>query len=215
MDFVEFRNDIQLKIANATECLYKDPKYNIYHIFKSTFEAEVFKSYLDYKQQINKIDYTDMVINCHRLLSQKPQVLDYRQNRFSHFMTDEFQDTSLLQAEVFFMLSKDNNICVAGDDDRYIYAFRGADKGIFDAFLSRYANTNKIFMTTNYRSLPQIIKCAARGVPYQNIAVLYRIKKEASSLWTLLKTQKIPFYISEVLDNIYKEMGKFNENLRL
>jgi len=56
-----------------------------------------------------------------------PGVRDILCDRYRHFLVDEFQDTSNAQFELVRLLGeKHRNVCVVGDDDQSIYAWRGA-----------------------------------------------------------------------------------------
>ncbi|SDK99210.1 UvrD/REP helicase N-terminal domain-containing protein [Alkalibacterium thalassium] len=104
-----------------------------------------------------------MIISCHRLLINDPDKRNQLMNRYDYYLIDEFQDTNIIQAEIFYMLSsRTNNICVVGDDDQSIYGFRGADNLIFQNFQTTYTSSQVIYLNKNYRSLPFVIKGASQ-----------------------------------------------------
>lgn len=81
-------------------------------------------------------------------------------------MVDEYQDTNLIQEEIYFLLSRNNhNLCVVGDDDQALYRFRGGTVDCmvnFDSACNSYlglpnSKLKKIFLNTNYRSHEKII----------------------------------------------------------
>jgi Superfamily I DNA and RNA helicases len=100
-------------------------------------------------------------------------------------LVDEYQDTNLIQEEIYFTIAKsalknNGSITVVGDDDQSLYRFRGATVDLFTNFKSRAfdklgIDVNEINLTTNYRSSKNIIKHCNRFVElddkYQNARV--------------------------------------------
>ena len=124
--------------------------------------AMLYNGYMEYKDQMGKIDFDDMLISCRNVLQDLPQELEFWQKQFPYIMVDEYQDTNRIQAEIFYLLAGDNgNICVVGDDDQSIYKFRAADYKIMLDFPNYYSNCKKIPLTVNYRSKKTIIDHAS------------------------------------------------------
>lgn len=83
-------------------------------------------------------------------------------------LVDEYQDTNLLQEQIYFRLAcaaatNGGSITVVGDDDQSLYRFRGATVDLFTAFPTRIArelgvSTKRIFLSNNYRSTPRIVE---------------------------------------------------------
>lgn len=81
-----------------------------------------------------------------------------------HIVVDEFQDLNAAQIAFIRALAppeRDTDICVVGDDDQSIYAFRGADPQAFERFASQWTNATTIRLRTNYRSRAGILRAAA------------------------------------------------------
>jgi len=173
-DIGDFIRNIVLKISGYMTLLYKEPSSKADDIISDKYEKEIFFDYLKFKKISGKIDYDDMIIECHKYLKARKDALSYWQRIFRYIMIDEYQDTTILQAEIFFMLTLEKNICVVGDDDQSIYSFRDADSGIFNRFLTEYPDAKQIFLETNYRSRPQIIQAAAKLIRHNE----NRFKKE-------------------------------------
>ncbi|MFG0256837.1 MAG: ATP-dependent DNA helicase [Phycisphaerales bacterium JB043] len=81
-----------------------------------------------------------------------------------HLVVDEFQDWNPAQINLLSHLAPPTSpsgapadVCVVGDDDQSIYAFRGADDRAFERFSSLYPSATVITLTTNYRSDPAIV----------------------------------------------------------
>lgn len=77
------------------------------------------------------MDFDDILLRASALL-RDPDVLKPLQQRFSHIMVDEFQDTNALQYEMVQRLAaRHRNLMVVGDDDQTIYTFNGARQNPF------------------------------------------------------------------------------------
>ena len=144
------------------------------NVEKSVLKDAV-REYDSHKEQLKKIDFDDMLILCKQVFEEMPEELAYWKDKFSYIMIDEFQDTNSVQADIFYMLAgMDGNICVVGDDDQSIYRFRAADAKIMFGFQEKYPNAKTVFLSTNYRSQPQIVACAGRLIQNNR----FRFKKE-------------------------------------
>ncbi|WP_019240541.1 MULTISPECIES: UvrD-helicase domain-containing protein [Bacillus] len=123
----------------------------------------LYKKYEAEKSRIGKFDFDDMLIGCYTLFMNNPDILEKYQNRFKYILIDEFQDINKVQYKLMKMLSrKSNNICVVGDDDQSIYAFRGSDPSFILDFEKDFTNTKVIKLSQNYRSSHQIVATANR-----------------------------------------------------
>lgn len=123
--------------------------------------APIYKSYERMKAAENKIDFDDMLILCLRLLKSNAEALRKYQNMFHYIIIDEYQDTNKVQANIFYLLSKEHgNLCIVGDDDQSIYGFRAADSSIMLSFRKKFPDAKRYDLSTNYRSGSKIIKYA-------------------------------------------------------
>ena len=98
---------------------------------ESFFEVKVAEIYSSYEKKLilaNSMDFDDLLIKTVELLQTNDQILHYWSNKFQFVMVDEYQDTNYVQYKLVELLSSNNqNVCVVGDSDQSIYAFRGAD----------------------------------------------------------------------------------------
>lgn len=81
-------------------------------------------------------------------------------------LVDEFQDLSageyrLLRA-LYDLGEKDPRVIVVGDDDQSIFAFRGSSSEYFQKFADEFPNTEKFYLTTNYRSVAGLVRANAK-----------------------------------------------------
>ena len=88
----------------------------------------IYRNYEQYRKELKKIDFDDMLVLCYELFRSRPDVLAQWQKKFRYVLIDEFQDINRIQYDVIRMLAQpENNLFVVGDDDQAIYGFRGAD----------------------------------------------------------------------------------------
>ncbi|MBC2582719.1 DNA helicase PcrA [Clostridium sp. DJ247] len=120
--------------------------------------------YLLYQKKLksnNALDFDDLIYKTVELFKKNPEVLEFYQRKFQYIMVDEYQDTNKSQYELVRLLAiAHKNICVVGDDDQCIYAWRGADiRNILD-FEKDYPQAKVIKLEQNYRSKGNILKAA-------------------------------------------------------
>ncbi|MFY7993470.1 MAG: ATP-dependent helicase [Bacteriovoracaceae bacterium] len=123
--------------------------------------AYVYHYYQDKLQFCNALDFDDILFLVVRLFLRAPEVAKKYSERFKYIMVDEYQDTNNLQFNMIQCLtSTHSNICVVGDDDQAIYAFRGADISNILNFERQYTDTKVIKLEENYRSTFPILDLA-------------------------------------------------------
>ena len=130
--------------------------------------ADVYLLYQKKLKSNNALDFDDLIYKTVELFRKNPDVLEFYQRKFKYIMVDEYQDTNKCQYELTRLLAAAHrNICVVGDDDQCIYAWRGADiRNILD-FEKDYPDAKVVKLEQNYRSTPNILY-AANGVIKNN-----------------------------------------------
>ena len=124
---------------------------------------KVYNYYEEYKEQINKIDFDDMLIKTYELLKNNKSALDRVRSAYRYILVDEFQDINKVQFEALKLIAnQNNNIFVVGDEDQSIYGFRGSRPDFLLEFEEYFLNTNKVLLDINYRSKGEIIDIANR-----------------------------------------------------
>jgi DNA helicase II / ATP-dependent DNA helicase PcrA len=117
------------------------------------------------KQQMNLMDFDDLLLHLKRLLAEHPPVRTQLTNRFQCVLVDEYQDTNRLQGDlVDLLVGERKNLTVVGDDCQSIYSFRGADFTNIIDFPQRYPGCGVYPLTRNYRSTPQILTLANASI---------------------------------------------------
>ncbi len=131
---------------------------------EDNFDGAVEYVYHYYQEKLlfyNALDFDDILFLVCRLFTNFPEVAKKYSERFKYIMVDEYQDTNNLQFTMIKALtSTHNNICVVGDDDQAIYAFRGADISNILNFEKQYSDVKVIKLEENYRSFFPILDLA-------------------------------------------------------
>ncbi|MEQ1849317.1 MAG: UvrD-helicase domain-containing protein [Candidatus Peribacteraceae bacterium] len=188
-DFVIYDSDDQEKLMKEALAFHKiapeemKPKTALGHISRYKSEAiepseakvkavsgdelkivAVYQTYNEMLKTSNAVDFDDLLLLTVRLFRSHPQVLERYQNTWKYLHVDEYQDTNHVQYLLLQLLAgKHRNLCVIGDPDQSIYAFRGADiRNILD-FTKEYGDAVAIKLERNYRSTQQVLD-AADGV---------------------------------------------------
>src|SRR2546423_1049978 len=113
-----------------------------------------------------------------RLLRKREDVRAHYNERFRYILVDEYQDTNSLQfALIHFLTERQQNICVVGDPDQSIYAWRGADISNILNFEQHYPEARVIKLEQNYRSTQNILDTA-------DAVIKFNAARKEKRLWT-------------------------------
>ena len=124
--------------------------------------AQTYGRYQARLERLGAMDFGDLILNVIRLFRTDPDLLAAYQKRFRQVLVDEYQDTNHAQYLMVSMLAAAHgNICVVGDDDQSIYAWRGADIRNILEFERDFPGARVIHLDQNYRSTSNIIEAAA------------------------------------------------------
>ncbi|MBA2872167.1 DNA helicase-2/ATP-dependent DNA helicase PcrA [Anoxybacillus calidus] len=135
----------------------------------------LYKRYEELKAERGQFDFDDMLLGCYEMLLENPDLLARYQERFHYFLIDEFQDINKVQYEIMKMLSSHTkNLCVVGDDDQSIYAFRGSNPSFILEFDKEYSEAQIITLSENYRSSHAIVTTANKVISFNK----HRRKKQ-------------------------------------
>lgn len=140
--------------------------------------ADVYALYQEKLRENNAVDFDDLLFLAVRLLQEKEDVREKYQSRFQYILVDEYQDTNHAQyALTKILAARWRNICVVGDADQSIYAWRGADiRNIID-FTRDYPDAASIKLEQNYRSTKTILNAA-------NAVIDNNESRPKKTLWT-------------------------------
>ena len=133
--------------------------------FRKNKIADAYLLYQKKLKENNALDFDDLIVKTVELFRKHNDVLEFYQNKFKYIMIDEYQDTNKAQYEFAKLLAaKHKNICVVGDDDQCIYAWRGADiRNILD-FEKDYPEAKVVKLEQNYRSKGNILEAANKVI---------------------------------------------------
>lgn len=123
--------------------------------------ATVYARYQEAFQQLNCVDFDDLIRLPVELLQEHDDIRERYQRRFRYLMVDEYQDTNGAQYRFTqALVSPLRNICVVGDDDQSIYGFRGAEMDKILRFESDFPGAKVVKLEENYRSTGCILNLA-------------------------------------------------------
>ncbi len=146
----------------------------------------VYRYYQDKLRFYNAIDFDDILFLVVRLFRDFPAVAASYSELFQYIMIDEYQDTNGLQLQLIMGLTTThNNLCVVGDDDQSIYAFRGADITNILEFEKAFPGAKVIKLEQNYRSVSPILSLA-------NHVIKDNPNRRAKTLWSTKESDLRP-----------------------
>lgn len=171
---------------------------------KNPFETTVAAVYAEYQQRLrraNAVDFDDLIGEVVRIFTEHPQVAEYYRRRFRHVLVDEYQDTNHAQYMlVSTLVGKPGNdpdtvppseLCVVGDSDQSIYAFRGATIRNIQEFERDYPQAETILLEQNYRSTQTILSAA-------NSVISRNEDRREKKLWTALgEGEQVVGYVAD------------------
>ena len=112
---------------------------------------------------LNATDFGDLLLHMLTIFNQNSDVLQKYQNRLTHIMVDEYQDTNFAQYLWLRLLSASHrNLCCVGDDDQSIYGWRGAEVGNILKFEKDFPGADIVRLEENYRSTGHILAAASK-----------------------------------------------------
>lgn len=140
--------------------------------------VKIYQAYEDACARASLIDFAELLLRSHELWLTKPEILQHYQNRFSHILVDEFQDTNALQYAWLRMIAgKNAHMMLVGDDDQSIYGWRGAKIENILRFDQDYPTASTTRLEQNYRSTGNILS-AANGL------ITHNGERLGKDLWT-------------------------------
>ncbi|MDQ1629246.1 MAG: ATP-dependent helicase UvrD/PcrA [Actinomycetota bacterium] len=154
------------------------------HIEKTL--AEAYALYQRRLREANAFDFDDLIMTTVNLLQAFPDVAEHYRRRFRHVLVDEYQDTNHAQYVLVRELVSGGDpslgvppaeLCVVGDADQSIYAFRGATIRNILAFEQDYPDAATILLEQNYRSTQTILSAA-------NAVISRNAGRKPKNLWS-------------------------------
>ncbi|WP_378956982.1 ATP-dependent helicase [Pelosinus sp. sgz500959] len=165
--------------------------------------AEIMRKYEEFKSASDKLllDYDDMLIYANKAFDQDRELLGRYQQLYDYILTDESQDTSLVQHYIIEKLvRKHGKLCVVADDDQSIYSWRGAEPSYLLNFKNVYPSATILFMEQNYRSSKEIVDTA-------NVFIKRNKQRYNKNMFTHNPAAHKPIIIHSLTD--YKNQAKY------
>ena len=173
-------------------------------------ERQLAAAYRRYQQQLHEagaMDFDDLIMVTVELLRMFPDVAEHYRRRFRHILVDEYQDTNHAQYALVRELAtatEDEDaaelaapeLCVVGDADQSIYAFRGATIRNILEFERDFPDAHTILLEQNYRSTQNILTAA-------NTVISRNEGRKPKELWSAAGAG--PSVVGYVADNEHEE----------
>ncbi len=123
--------------------------------------AEAYELYQRRLHASNAVDFDDLLMLTVQVFERFPEALERWRTAFRYVLVDEYQDTNHAQYRLLQLLGGEHgNVCVVGDPDQSIYAFRGADIRNIMEFERDFPGTQVIALEQNYRSTNNVLRAA-------------------------------------------------------
>jgi DNA helicase-2/ATP-dependent DNA helicase PcrA len=146
--------------------------------------SQIFALYQKRLSSANAMDFDDLIGKTVDLLQRFPEARARYRSRFRHILVDEYQDTNhaqyILIRELVGIPGEDfpnAELCVVGDADQSIYAFRGANIRNIMQFEEDYSNAKTVLLEQNYRSTQNILTAA-------NAVIANNEDRKEKKLWS-------------------------------
>jgi DNA helicase-2/ATP-dependent DNA helicase PcrA len=153
---------IHHQISSAKNQLIGPAEYR--NRVQSFYDQTVADAYDLYQRRMfasNAVDFDDILMLTVDVLERFPEALERWQKAFRYVLVDEYQDTNHAQYRLLQLLAgKHRNLCVVGDPDQSIYAFRGADIRNIMEFERDFPDARTVALEQNYRSTNRILRAA-------------------------------------------------------
>lgn len=177
---------------------------------RDPFLQAVYTSLRTAMRAYNALDFDSLLTLTVELFETFPDLLEHYQDRFRYIMIDEYQDTNPIQYRLASLLAqKYRNLCVVGDDDQSIYAWRGAE---VEHILSFPAETT-VKLEQNYRSTSHILQ-AANAVIRNNVHRHDKILQANAGEGETLEVFNAPTEQDEV-ESVIQRLLEFREKKNL
>ena len=128
----------------------------------------IYQAYEEACDEGGLLDFAELLLRSHELWLNDANLLAHYQQRFSHLLVDEFQDTNTIQyAWLRVLAGQTGKVMAVGDDDQSIYGWRGAKIENIHQFTEDFADVGTVRLEQNYRSTQTILD-AANGLIQRN-----------------------------------------------
>ena len=179
---------------------------------------DIYKYYVKTLKKMGLIDFDDMLLYCHELLTTRRDILAKWQQKYQYILIDEFQDINKIQYDIIKLLAKpQDNLFIVGDDDQSIYGFRGSKPEIMLNFDKDYPDTDKVILDTNYRSTGNIVSAAGKVIAHNKVRFAKNINtvNDPDDKVDIIEFNTQAEEYEKIIDNIRNESasgGNYSDN---
>jgi DNA helicase-2/ATP-dependent DNA helicase PcrA len=182
-------------------------------------------AYEDVNAERGQFDFEDLLVMSAYAIEEHRDIAAEVREQYRHFVVDEYQDVNPLQQRLLdAWLGDRDSVCVVGDPHQTIYSFTGASPSYLLEFKKRYVDATVVKLVRDYRSSPQVValanklvptaqlqaqapdgpepsfaghvkRLATEGVPYREMAVLYRVNAQSEAYEAALADAGIPYLV--------------------
>ena len=174
--------------------------------------SEIYPEYQKRLLAQNSVDFSDLLYLTVKLLEENEVVRKKYQELYRYILIDEYQDTNNAQYQFAKIISdKHKNICVVGDDDQGIYAWRGANIKNIQSFEDDFDGVSVIKLEQNYRSTKNVIEAAVNVIKQNNSRVdkvLWTDNNEGEkiTIYQALDQEDEALYVMQQVKNLQQQM---------
>lgn len=163
------------KLKNNPE-LKNDRRFLISNISNS-MALKIMDDFKEVMKAAGAMDFDDLILNTVNIFEKNESVRRKYSEKYRYIMVDEYQDTNHMQYKlVKHLASVHSNVCVVGDDDQSIYAWRGADVSNILNFSRDFKNCRTVKLIENYRSVEDITAAAGKLIKHNKNRVDKKVK---------------------------------------
>ncbi len=138
----------------------------------------VYAHYQSLCQQQSVVDFAELLLRADELWQRHPDLLRHYQQRLTHLLIDEFQDTNTIQYRwIRHLAGQALGVMAVGDDDQSIYGWRGARIENLHRYSNDFTACELIRLEQNYRSSGHILAAA-------NHLIACNQERLGKTLWT-------------------------------
>lgn len=206
----------RISLSKNTRGIYLDKLYDS-SIDIDIVAREIYPVYIKALKDMNSLDFDDLILLPSDIFRKHPEIAESYHTKFKYFMVDEFQDTNELQYDFLTLLrGPHRNLCVVGDDDQSIYAFRGSNVQLILNFEKDFPDAKMVRLLENYRSTTMIIQAA-------NSLIRNNVNRRHKDLYSNVPSiEKVEYYETQdereeaifvvgLIEDAYRKGAKPNE----
>jgi DNA helicase II / ATP-dependent DNA helicase PcrA len=184
---------------------------------KEHLAAAGYRRYQNALKAAGAVDFDDLLRLVGEVFARHADARREEATRFDHVMVDEYQDTNPAQYRIVKALAAEHrNLCVVGDDDQSIYAWRGAEVTHILRFKNDWPEAKTVRLETNYRSTRQILAWSNRLIAFNKVRHAKVLRATASGeepriLQVKDETAEAKLVVGEIARTVAARRGRYSD----